>query len=113
MNVAQCLWPKIASQRHWEIEDYSVNGKTRESQKMDAAAAPILSSLHVIIRCPKYPSTPANLKPPIITKPAIRLSTNIPSPSSRATADEISAITADPAQAQITWEIVIGALGSY
>ncbi|KAI3456838.1 hypothetical protein Pfo_013501, partial [Paulownia fortunei] len=85
--------------------------------------APIFSYLHVI-PCPKYPSTRglianiptyygSNPSPSTINRPTIRLNRNIPSSSRASAVNDISAIASDPAQAEITWQIVIGALGKY
>ncbi|KAL7088055.1 hypothetical protein ACP275_13G105700 [Erythranthe tilingii] len=82
-----------------------------------ASAAPIMSSLHVMVPCPNYPSTGGFIAAnrTTIHKPAVPLNRNMASISTRrstaAVNDEISAIiTSDPAQAEITWQIVLGAL---
>ncbi|KAL7130843.1 hypothetical protein ABFS83_13G159700 [Erythranthe nasuta] len=81
------------------------------------AAAPIMSSLQLITPCPNYPSTRGFIaaNQTTIHKPAVPMNRNMASVSTRrstaAVNDEISAIiTSDPAQAEITWQIVLGAL---
>ncbi|KAL8033443.1 hypothetical protein ABFX02_13G159400 [Erythranthe guttata] len=73
----------------------------------------IMSSLQLITPCPNYPSArgfvAANRT--TIHKPAVNSISISTRRSTAAVNDEISAIiTSDPAQAEITWQIVLGAL---
>ncbi|EYU27419.1 hypothetical protein ABFS82_13G160600 [Erythranthe guttata] len=74
-----------------------------------ASAPPIMSSLHVMVPCPNYPSTRGFIAANRTT--VHKSAVNTASVSTAAVNDEISAIiTSDPAQAEITWQIVLGAL---
>ncbi|KAH6768073.1 hypothetical protein C2S51_013409 [Perilla frutescens var. frutescens] len=70
--------------------------------------APMLSSLHVSVSTPRLIADHKNIKPAIN---AVAESNSRARARTRAVNDGISAVaSSDPAQAEVTWQIVVGAL---